>query len=77
MNTAIFLNRLNRQQREKLFSMQAGPDEQAHYIFNLYGSEAFQLAEDCRDIFLEMKDQEGEKYWSEVCSCMKALMTRH
>lgn len=77
MDTAIFLNRLDRQQREKLFSMKAGPDEQALYIYNLYGKEAFQLAEDCRNIFLEMKDQEGEDYWSQVCACMKTLMIRH
>lgn len=77
MNPAIFLNHLNRQQREKIFSMQTGADEQALYLYNLYGMEAFQLAEDCRDIFLEMKDRESGDYWSEVCSCIKALMIRH
>ncbi|QQG36804.1 MAG: hypothetical protein HYS17_03270 [Micavibrio aeruginosavorus] len=77
MNTAIFLNRLDQQQREKLFAMQAEPDEQALYIYNLYGSDAFQLAEDCRDIFLEMKDQESGDYWSQVYACMKALTIRH
>jgi hypothetical protein len=77
MDTAIFLNKLDSQSREKLFSMQAGPDKQALYLLNLYESDAPQLAKDCRDFCQDLQDEDGTEYWREVCACIARLMVKH
>lgn len=77
MDTEIFTGRIDRETYQKLFSMQAGPDKQALYLLNLYETDALKLAEDCRDILIEMEDHETAEYWREVCACIKRLTIKH
>lgn len=77
MDADIFAGRIDRKTFKKIISMQAGPDKQAHYLFNLYETDALKLAEDCRDILIEMEDHETAEYWREVCACIEHLTVKH
>jgi len=68
---------LDHDQFKSILSMRKGPQAEALYLIEQYQYEAPQLAEDCRDILIEMEDHETAEYWREVCACIKRLTIKH
>lgn len=76
-NITTSLNKSDLERLDGILSMRKTPEDEASYLFNLYGIESLHIARDCAQIFYEVGCNKSAAYWNKVYDCLKPRIVRH